>query len=357
MRICYISHSNSHFTRPYVDYFSRQGHDVHLVSLYGANLPNAVNHHPLAKPFDPEVQKLSYLWALPKVRTIVKSLRPCIVHAHYVSSNGCLAAFSDVHPFVVSARGSDLHDAWNPIRRAATRYALARADLVNPVSRCFERKLLSLGVPTEKMLTLTQGVDTARFGTNRSCRSPGPVRLLCTRSLSAHYNCFRIVRALSILKGRSVPFHFTFAAGGPEEAFLRREVARRGLTENVTFLGGYGQDELPPMLGQADVYVSATAFDGASISLLEAMASGLFPVVSDIPGNREWLTGHGDSLLFDPADERQLANCLSSAIQDNGLRQRAIQVNRQQVKLRGEREKNLAVLSESYQILIDTFKR
>src|SRR5438093_6320855 len=109
MRICYISHSISHFTRPYVDYFSRLGHDVHLVSLLGDGLPNAVNHHPAGTNVDGRFRSLVYLWALPRVRRIARSLAPCVVHAHYLSSNGALGAYAECHPLVVSAHGSDLH--------------------------------------------------------------------------------------------------------------------------------------------------------------------------------------------------------------------------------------------------------
>jgi glycosyltransferase involved in cell wall biosynthesis len=357
MRICYISHSNSHFTQPYVDYFARQGHEVHLVSVHQLNLDNAVNHHPLKKQIDPESNKLSYCLALPKIRAIVRSLRPEIVHAHYLTSNGVLAAFSKWRPLVVSLRGSDIHPNRNPIRRLAARYALRHADLVNPVSRSFQEELIKLGVSSDKILTLSQGVEPRQFFTDRSYRRPGPVRLVCTRSLAPRYNCLRIVHALSILMKRSIPFHCTFAATGPEQSHLEQEVTRDGLSNRITFLNGYSQDNLPSIIGDADIYVSAKDFDGTSISLLEAMASGAFSVVSDIPGNREWLTGHGDSLLFDPSNTLQLSRCLELAIVNNALREAAVSINRQRVIAYGDRQKNMAILAEAYRMLIDQFSQ
>jgi len=104
----------------------------------------------------------------------------------------------------------------------------------------------------------------------------------------------------------------------------------------VTFLDGYTQEQLPRILSEADIYVSATSFDGTSISLLEAMASGAFPVVSDIAGNREWLTGRGDSLLFDPNKTLQLTRCLELAILNKSLREKAVDINRQRVITYGD---------------------
>jgi glycosyltransferase involved in cell wall biosynthesis len=103
--------------------------------------------------------------------------------------------------------------------------------------------------------------------------------------------------------------------------------------------------------------VSTNFFDGTSISLLEAMASGVFPVVSDIAGNREWLTGRGDSLLFDPNNTLELAHCLAVAILNKSLRENAVDMNRQRVIDRGHRQKNMAILGDAYRILIDQAKQ
>src|SRR5919106_1933373 len=257
MRICFVSHATSHFTTPYVDYFSDLGHEVHLVSLFRTDVPKAVNHHPLRMFSRPGVRTLTYLRALLPVRRAVRSIAPGLVHAHYLTSNGVLAAFAGCRPLILSAHGSDLHQMSNPLRRAAVAYALRRADLVNPVSLHMRNVLSSLGVAPARLLTLSQGVDTTRFVVDRSRRREGPAQVLCTRRLEAPYNCIAIVQALSILKERRVACHVTFAGTGPQEARLKREVSQRGLGADVTFLGGYRQDELPSLLARADIYVSA----------------------------------------------------------------------------------------------------
>jgi glycosyltransferase involved in cell wall biosynthesis len=327
------------------------------VSLHQLNLANAVNHHLSEKQIDAEYNKLSYFPALLKVRAILRSLRPDIVHAHYVTSNGALAAFSKRRPLVISVRGSDIYPLRNPMRLLAARYALKRADLVNPVSHSFEEKLLKLGVSADNILTLSHGVDSRRFYTDRSKRRSGSVRLVCTRSLALRYNCLRIVHALSVLKARGIRFHCTFAGSGPQKNRLEQEAIKHNLNDSVTFLGGYTQDQLPSILSEAEIYVSAKFFDGTSISLLEAMAAGAFPVVSDIPGNREWLTGHGDSLLFDPYDTQELSQCLEVAILNRSLREKAVEVNRSRVLEHGDRQKNLAILADAYGMLIEQSKQ
>jgi glycosyltransferase involved in cell wall biosynthesis len=69
---------------------------------------------------------------------------------------------------------------------------------------------------------------------------------------------------------------------------------------------------MPNLLAKTDIYVSTSLYDGTSVSLLEALASGAFPVVTDIPSNREWITD-GDNGFLVPIDE---AGILASRILD-----------------------------------------
>jgi L-malate glycosyltransferase len=353
MRICYVAHSNSHFTRPYVDYFNARGHEVHLVSFHPRDLPGAIMHHPASSAFDPEADKIHYLWRARKTAGMIRKIRPDIVHAHYVTSNGLVAALSGSHPFVVSARGTDVHGSINSwIRRELIKYVMKRADLVNAVSGEIERLVLSLGIPGERILRLTQGVVPASFRCDRSVRRAGPVRMICTRPLAQVYQPDLLLAALQALAASGRVFEFTFGAAGPMERGMRREVERTELSHVIRFLGGFEQNMLPALLAGTDIYVSASRTDGSSPALLEAMSSGAFPVVSDIPANREWITGRGDGLLFDPHDAGDCVKQLTWAMEDETLRRAAIDVNRKRVHERGDRDVNMGVLAAAYEGLL-----
>lgn len=355
MRICYISHSSSHFTRPYVEYFSRAGHDVHLVSVDLPNVESGVTFHSLCAPFDPMTNKLGYLRALSAISRTIRAIRPDIVHAHYLTSNGFLAAFANVHPLIVSARGSDVYRSFHSsFRRWALRFVFSRADLINVVSESLGEKVVQLGALTSRVSCLSQGIETKRFLVERSIRRPGPIRIIHTRSLVDIQQGDKIIEALALLKRDGIPFQFTFAATGPQQGILEALAREKSLDSHITFLGGYHYKDktLPTLLSWADIYVSASLWDGASPSLFEAMASGAFPVVSDIPGNRDWLSGDRDSLFFDPYDTKQLVDQLKRAIGDEAIRREAISLNHQKVTQHGERSMNMATLTKVYEQLI-----
>ena len=73
----------------------------------------------------------------------------------------------------------------------------------------------------------------------------------------------------------------------------------------------------------ADIYVSTSLYDGTSVSLLEAMGSGAFPVVTDIPANREWITNGENGFLVPVDEEKYLANRIIDAIRKPRLLERS----------------------------------
>jgi len=353
MRICYIVHSQSHFAAPYIDHFARRGHEVHLISFTRDALPNAVNHYPLPYDCDPTKSPLSYVRAIPQVRRLVRAIAPDLLHAHFLTSNGLVATASGFHPLVVSARGSDVHRSLrHPARRALIRFVLRRADLVNPVSAELAAKVATLGVAPAKILCLSQGIEAGRFDLPRPAHSDGVVRLICTRKLHRPYQPKTIVAALARVAAAGLPFHLTFAADGRDLASLRQEVAAYGLSERVRFLGGYAPAELPALLAGADVYVSASLWDGTSPALLEAMAAGVYPVVSDCPANHEWLSGEGDGVFFPPDDVDALAAALTRVIAAPTSWVAARERNRALVRERADRETNLEILGTHYERLV-----
>jgi glycosyltransferase involved in cell wall biosynthesis len=82
----------------------------------------------------------------------------------------------------------------------------------------------------------------------------------------------------------------------------------------MVFSGGVSDSAIKDALQSASYYLSASLSDGASSSLLEAMACGLFPIISDIPANREWITHEKNGLLFPAGDDSALSACIRRAI-------------------------------------------
>ena len=169
-----------------------------------------------------------------------------------------------------------------------------------------------LGAPEERLWIRAWGVDVdahapARSWGDRRGRAGDPLRVLWTRVLSPVYDPETLLRGLALLGARRVPFEATLAGDGPLRSQLTALARSLGIAERVRFEGWVEEERLQVLLASHAVYVSASRSDSTSQSLLEAMAAGLLPVVSDIPGNREWVIHRRTGLLFPTGDAEAVA--------------------------------------------------
>jgi glycosyltransferase involved in cell wall biosynthesis len=105
-------------------------------------------------------------------------------------------------------------------------------------------------------------------------------------------------------------FEAVLAGEGSMKKALQDKVKRSEISGRVQFVGRIAQVDLPRFYNSADVYISASHVDGSSLSLMEAMACGTVPLVSDIPSNREWVENGVSGWLFEDGDSRHLAERL-----------------------------------------------
>jgi glycosyltransferase involved in cell wall biosynthesis len=98
---------------------------------------------------------------------------------------------------------------------------------------------------------------------------------------------------------------------------------------------------MPTLLAEADIYVSTSLSDGTSVSLLEAMGSGAFPIVTDILSNREWIADGVNGFLVSPESERNLAGRIIEVIRNRTLIDQAHEKNQ---KITEERARWLSLI-------------
>jgi glycosyltransferase involved in cell wall biosynthesis len=128
------------------------------------------------------------------------------------------------------------------------------------------------------------------------------------------------------------------------------------LRAKVQFLGGVSDEELLDHLQGASIFVSLSRSDGTSISLLEALACSLFPVISDITQNREWIDPQVQNGLLVPLDDpAALAAALQLAIVNEPLRRQAGLINRKLVLDRADFHKNMGLLARKLEDVVEKF--
>jgi glycosyltransferase involved in cell wall biosynthesis len=158
-----------------------------------------------------------------------------------------------------------------------------------------------------------------------------------------------LIRAIPGVLGVVPNARFLIAGDGLERENLREEVGRLGIAASVEFLGKIPHEDMPSLLEKTDVYVSTSLSDGTSVSLLEAMASGAFPVVTDIAANKEWITDGVNGFLVPIDDETSLAHKIIQSLRNKGLTEEARQKNWKVVREKAYLKHHMDHLREIYE--------
>lgn len=361
MRICYISLGQFSHIEPYLDYFKAAGLDVHFISLSPSPERGVPTYNVgFGKKYSATEGKWKYPFSMLRARRLVKKLKPDLVHAHFATSGGLTSLVCGFRPTVVTVHGSDLTLGMKSrVWRRLLPVIFSNVDCINTVSDALKDMTLQLGVPLNKIQTLTLGIDTNKFffSERLPLSKKRPLRLICTRQMEKHYGHMTIVKALGILKRHGVDFHMTFVGEGTLKDELERLMKNSDFSDSVTFLGAVDNDRLPEMLHENDVYLSTSLWDGTSLALLEAMATGIFPIVSDIKANSAWLRHGRDGFLHKVGDADDLANCVMQLLKKPEIVKKASQRNRKHVVEKGDRNVNMGRLSSIYENLVSEAKR
>jgi glycosyltransferase involved in cell wall biosynthesis len=312
-------------------------------------------------PFPPRLGPVRFGLALPFVRRAVRRIAPDVLIGYRIPSYGVLASFTGFRPVVVVAQSET--ELWPPalaLKRMLLRRILPRADLIQVWAPTMVASLLEAGARAEQILCLPRGIEVDDFNPGRDLTTrpfarggsprenpPGPVRLIVTRTLHEDYNHTQILQALARLQADGFDARLDIVGDGPLRAALEAQ-AERLAPGTVRFLGKVPHAELPALLAASDLYLSTPITEGLSASLVEAMACGLFPIVTDHPGNRHVIEDRMNGILVRVGDAAALAAAIREAWSSPVLRAAAVVRNRRFVEAEMRAENNLGQMLERY---------
>jgi L-malate glycosyltransferase len=257
--------------------------------------------------------RVASLTARRDIRALIQRWRPGLVHAHQANSVSwhAVAAAAPL-PVVVTLWGSDvLHTPQrSPAHRWLVRRALRGASAWTADAQVLLQAATGLAGLGPLQRWIPMGLDsivpTVFDG------APRLPRMLSCRLHKPLYRIDAILRAFARLPACHADWVLEIAAAGTETVALQKLAAELQLGVRVVFSGMLSHDALQQAYQRSTLFVSVPTSDGTSVSLLEAMAAGCLPVLSDLPANREWVQDGKGAVLC--ADVAQLHGDLLRAI-------------------------------------------
>ena len=226
---------------------------------------------------------------LVSVYRLLKVIRPSIVNAHYLTSYGFIASLlSIVLPFrlVSSAWGSDIlvTPKRNYIWLLVTKFVLRQSEFVTSDSLNMSGEIQK--IYNCKVVTFPMGIDEKCISYNSKKNSI--YTFLSLRNLIPNSNIDVIIKAIAVVSEQH-NVQLIVANDGCDRFKLGALVKELGLCGVVKFVGYLKHDQLFDLMRSCHTYVTIPTSDALSVSLMEALASEMLVIASDLPANRELL--------------------------------------------------------------------
>ena len=322
MKLFCIAVASTIHTQRWVRYFANRGHEVHLISpvpLGEGNIGTTELHILTGFPLHMKIVSpiINVMPHAIQVRSLIKKINPDILNAHYITDNGLLGVISGFHPLVLNAWGSDvlIDPKRYPFVKTLTKYALSKADLIICDSETLKEGLLELGASESNVRIVYNGVDTQVFeprkrdeGLKKELGISGSPTIISIRNLDPVYNVEMFIQAIPLILKEVPDARFIIGGHGRQKGYLQDLANLLGVSSTIRFTGWIPHNELPKYLASSDIYVSTSVSDSTAVSLQEAMACELAPVVTDLKANREWVTHEENGFLVRIGKYEGLAN-------------------------------------------------
>lgn len=234
---------------------------------------------------------------LPRLAGWLKTVRPDWIHAHYLTSHGTLAWLASrlwgaPGRLVGSAWGSDIlvTPQRSRLMRALTGRVLRACALTTSDSQVMAGQMRALGAG--EVMTFPFGLEVLPPAPATGAKQEG--LLFANRGLEPIYDPERVLGLFAGLASGWPDAELVVANDGSLLPGLQRLAAAHGLAGRVRFIGRVDARTQAVWYTRARWYISLPQSDSVSVSVLEAMAHGCIPILSDLPANRE-LVRHGDN--------------------------------------------------------------
>ena len=288
-------------------------HDVNEISL-----PEKINILPplnLNKSF----KYLNLLENLDKLKTQINQIQPHIIHAGPIQTCGFLVALSEFNNLITMSWGSDIlvDSQKNFLYKWITKHTLKKTSVLIADCDAVSNIAIRFGFTKERIIKFPWGIDLQKFqpGVNNELRNQlgweDKFIILSLRSWEKLYGVDVVVKAFVEAAKSEPDLRLLLLGTGSMKSVIEKFVADNNMHDRIFMGGVINQKDLPDYYQASDLYISASYSDGSSVSLMEALASGLPVLVSDIPGNKEWIDQGRNGWLFKTGSVENLTKSMS----------------------------------------------
>lgn len=382
MRIVYLSSNLNIHDYRFLRKLSESDHKVYLITHFDSEeLPSYIKalqkieiiHYKNPLAFASGAEKYSiltrklrcwfaFLKSLLRLRRDIKKIKPDVIHAGWTQAEGFLAALSGFRPLLLMPWGSDILIVPKKSRAMMlkTKYALAKADMITCDCESVKKRIIEyVQYPSEKIVVFPRGIELDMFypennnGIRKKLGWEKNKILLMTRAFREVYGIEYFLHSLPKILRADPEARVILCGEGPLRNKYKKIIDKNNLNDYVHFAGFIYNKELPKYLNAADIYISSSLSDGTSLSLLEAMATALPVVLSDVPSYLEWVKNGENGYIVPRKNSDILAEKIIDLLKDEDKRKQFGEINFKIAQKRANWDANFNKLESIYSKLVN----
>jgi glycosyltransferase involved in cell wall biosynthesis len=357
LRVLYFTRDFSPHDERFLSALGQTGHEVYFLRLEPGKvvLPpqGTFEIHFSTEALNSAPTSLDRAVAL---KQILNTLAPDILHAGPLHGPAYTAALTGFPRLVSMSWGADiLHDGEvSEDTHAKIQYSLDHsAVLACDCLAVADKAEGEYRFPSNRIFRFPWGVDLEHF----TPRGGAALRehqgwqdqfvFLSNRSFEPIYGVDVTLQAFITAAQIEPNIRLLLFGRGSQEQQLSEMVEDAGIADRVHFGGYVDRAGLPDSYRSSDIFLTASHCDGSSVSLMEALACGVPAIVSDIPGNLEWVRDGDQGWVFRDGNVEQMAGLMVAARRESALADYRVRA-RTLAEKNADWRRNFPVLLDAY---------
>jgi len=309
-------------TRQLVELLSAEGRNVHIVQTNAAYSPSWVKKIRGVRAIFRLLPYFGKVWVLAGKVNVIHLMANSGWSWQLFSAPVIWIAWIRKTPLIVNYRGGEAPQYFSR-SMPWIRPTMKRAAKIVVPSHYLKKVFSEYGFHCEVIPNI---VNLERFmpSTAISYKTDGRFTLIVTRNLEPIYGLPTAIKALALAVDQIPNIELLIAGTGPEKEKLQNLSKRLGVGDKVRFVGRLGPGEIEKFYQGADIMLNPTTVDNMPNSILEALASCV-PVISTNVGGVPYMVEHDHTALLVPVNnEEEMARQIVRLYQDSKLREKLI---------------------------------
>jgi N-acetyl-alpha-D-glucosaminyl L-malate synthase BshA len=302
-----------------------RGHEVHVITSLDKGMPKmSVNDgFYIHRVLWPNIKNIGIILYWLKIIWILKRIKPDIIHSQQIIMG--IPAFLTKIPYVVWGQGSDVYLPWKS-KQILTWLSFSHANALIALTEDMKKEMRK--IYKRDIYIIPNGINLQKFSNvqREHVRDKLGIQekekiIIFVGSLYPIKGIKYLIQAIHIVKEKEENARLIIVGDGHDKAELENIVQELKLKPYVTFVGRVPNDKVPEYLAVSDIFVLPSLSEGFPIVNIEAMASGLPIIATNVGGIQEIVINGENGFLVESKNSDQIAQRIMLLLSDDKMRQ------------------------------------